>query len=110
MDDQQRKKILVGVLAIGALGAGSWFVLLRKPPQSNEVIAGPATTGRKARKTVVKKTTGRKDRVKKTRKSHDELSMGRKERKAPDRKASGGRKKRGRGAKQLKKKKIQPAA
>ncbi len=110
MDDQQRKKILVGVLAVGALGAGSWFMFLREPPQRNEVIAGPATTGRKVRKTVVKKTTGRKERAKKTRKSHDELSMGRKERKAPDRKASGGRKKRGRGDRQVKKKKIVPAS
>ncbi len=109
MDDQQRKKILVGVLAVGALGAGSWFMFLREPPQRNEVIAGPATTGRKVRKTVVKKTTGRKERAKKTRKSHDELSMGRKERKAPDRKAST-RKKRGRGAKREKKKEIKPAS
>ena len=110
MDNQQKQKILIGVLAVGALGAGSWFVFLREAPQRNDATTEDVVVARKARKNVAKTTSGRKSRAKKTRKTQDELSMGRKERTGAARKAASGRKKRGRGAKQVKKKKLTPAA
>jgi hypothetical protein len=108
--DDKKQKILIAVLAVAGLGAGSYYFLLREAPNAAPTMATDGG-GRKERK--VSADTNKKDTRKEREKRAEAPAEpeGRKEREArPTTEASGRKKRDGKGTEAVKKKKIVPAA
>ena len=111
MDNQQRQKIILAVVAVVALGAGSWFVFLREPAQTN------ANAFKKTDGEVVRKTRATTDDNKPTRKKRKTKRATRKapkvvrrERAEVEEREVTRKTRRKSGAKREKKKEVKPAA
>jgi hypothetical protein len=110
MDKQKQQKILLAVVCVLALGAGSFFFLTRDsgPTVQNTAKSGP--TVRKAREVKADadtKRSGRKVRDKK-KATKAKVTTGRKERAERETKKKSTRKARGRKSKKVKKASISP--
>jgi len=63
--DQNRQKLLIGVLAVAALGAGSYFLFLRPEPSHSMTAADPSTVQVRER-TAQQSTTKTRERERPT--------------------------------------------
>lgn len=113
MDDQKRQKVLLGLLAVAALGAGGWFFVLRDTGPDPTTRALNETKGRKKR-AVAADAPARKSRGKRARATpaKTRTTAGRTKRARGEKKAGEGRAKRGQSKRAAKKrkKKTAPAA
>jgi len=109
MEQQQRQKVMLGALAVLALGAGSYYVFFSGSGGPNLTASNEASTGRKERAAKAEvKTEKRREKPKEAAAAAE--PAGRKEREAPE-ETAGGRKEKARGgAAKEKKKEIKPAA
>ena len=111
VDNQQRQKIMLAVVAVVALGAGSWFVFLRKPPETNKnAFSQTGEVVRKVRTTTAedKPTRKKKKRARATRKKAP--TVVRRQREEVEERTVERKKRRGKTDKRVKKAKVTPAA
>ncbi len=85
MDQQQRQKMLLAALAVVALGAGSWFAFLGKPPPVNKLAFqdGPLVT--KVRSATTEDSGPRKKPAAERNKHSQPPALERKVREVPER-------------------------
>lgn len=109
MDEQKKQKVLVGILAVLILGAGSVWYMSRDDSSSSQqnVESGPAVRKQRKQSTqTVKKI--RKKREQKA--SKTKTAVVRKQRDDTDRSTATRKKRVRRGDKKIKKEKLVPAA
>ena len=109
MDAQKKQKVLIGVVAVVALGAGSYWFVGRDSAADTATVIRTGDTQRKERTKALTtgQTTQRKARS--TRKSNTK-EIKRKERSEVDRKTNTRKKRSRRDRKKVKKESLVPAA
>lgn len=110
MDDQKRKKVMLGGLAIAALAAGGFFFMNSGSGEGKIEDVSAGFTGRKNRKVTAE--SGRKPprKVRAPRAARNKVQAGRKERIAKPTAGKSTRRSRRGKAKKTKKKKMVPSA
>lgn len=109
MDEQKKQKVLIGVVAVLALGAGSYWYVGRDSGGESATVVKTGATKRKERTKDV--TTGRKAgrKARSNSKSNTKV-IKRKERSEVDRKTNTRKKRSRRDRKKVKKESLVPAA
>ena len=111
MDEQKKKKVLVAVLAVFVLGAGTYYVVLREPESTKVAVKTTGPTQRRQRTVAAGSDTSRKKTARKRstrKKSGIENLVKKRERKKVDTKRTERRKRRGAKRSKTKKKEVQP--
>ena len=112
MDEQKKQKVLIGVLAVLALGAGGYYFVLREPASNNVQAKATGPVERRVRKAEA--DPGRREkkvsRKRKTREKNPIADIVRRERKKGDTKKAERRTRRGPKKTKVKKKELAPAA
>lgn len=85
MDNQQRQKALLAAFAAVALGAGSWFTLMRKPPETSKAAFNEGPVVRKQTREAGTETQARKTRARAVDKRTRSQTLVRRERPEPER-------------------------
>lgn len=111
MDEQKKQKVLIGVLAVLIIGAGTYFVAFRDSGSGAQQMASQANVERKTREGM-QRPSDRQTRAKRevVRPVAEEQTVERKERDERDARSTTGRKSRRLDVKEEKKKKLSPAA
>lgn len=109
MDQQQKQKLMLGIVAVLALGAGGYYFVLRDSGESNQssVTEGPAE--RRVRTTTETPETVRKERPKEAA-PKEAVAVERREREEEETTEVTRKAKPRSGEKSTKKKEVQPAA
>ncbi len=109
MDEQKRNKVLVAVLAVAALGAGSYWFLGGESGAPKAAVVTEGTTERKQRVVTEEAKTTRKVKDPKAATRAEPAAVERKQREVPD-EPTAERKRRREEKTKEKKKTISPAA
>jgi len=110
MEKQKKQIILLAVFAVAALGAGSYFFLIRDTGADVRMKAGSETRERRVRETVDRGKAGGERRVKREKRSRTKVTATeRREREGTTRKKAERRTRRG-SKKKVKKIEDKPAA
>lgn len=109
MDEQKKQKVLIGVVAVAALGAGGFWFAGRDTGGDTTAAVKSTTTGRKQR--TKKLSTGSKlERKARAPRSTAKKEIKRRERAEVDRKTTSRKKRSRRDRKSVKKESMVPAA
>ncbi len=113
MDEQKKQKVLIGVLAVLALGAGGYYFVLREPASNN--VRAQTTGQTQRRQRAVTADSGRREKTVSRKKRGREKSpiasvVQKRERKKENTKRAERRQRRGEKRTKTKKKEQKPAA
>jgi len=109
MDEQKKQKVLIGAVAVVALGAGGYWFVGRDSGGGAEKAIQVSTSGRRERKESAN-TDKRAERKKRDRKEAPKREAARRERAEVERKTTSRRKRSRSNRKKVKKESMVPAA